>query len=110
MVPTIRTSTIELHLVMRGYKLVALSDPILKSFKGLILELNYFPASEADQMIVMGFPRRGFIPGLSISKSSLGGQSETGEEFQGSIDCGITNFRIHVDDSSVDLGKVLVAR
>lgn len=94
---------------MGGLKTVAMSDVFLKGFYVFILKLNDLSTPKTNQMIMVGVSRRKLIPGLSVSKFSLDGQTEPGEELQGSVNGRITNFRIDFCDLGVDLSEVFMA-
>jgi hypothetical protein len=60
-------------------------------------------------VIVVVSPHDGLIPGLTVTELPLGGQTETGEEFQGPIDRGVPDFRVDFDDLGMNLREILVA-
>ena len=65
------TEAIELHTVVEGFKLVALGDPVLKGFEGLILELDDLPAIETDQVVMVAPLGGPFVSRFSICEFSL---------------------------------------
>jgi hypothetical protein len=101
---------IELHPVVKNFKMVTLGNAILKRFQGFILEFDNLSTSEADQVVMMAPSGSGFILSLSRGKLSLISQAEAGEKLQSSVDRRIANFGIDLSDLGIDLGKVLVLR
>jgi hypothetical protein len=93
---------------MGDLKTVTLGNAILKGFKCWVLEFNNLSAIETDQVIMVAPFRSGFISGLSVSKFSLGGQTETCEEPQGAVNGGIADFGIGFGDLGINLGKALM--
>jgi hypothetical protein len=61
-------------------------------------------------MIMVALSFRGFILGLSIRKFPLGGQAQTGEKLQRSIDRRIAYLRMNLRHLGIDLSKVLMSR
>jgi hypothetical protein len=106
---TFLTSAIELHAMMGDLKSVTLGNAILKGFKGRVLKLDNPAAIKADQVVVMAPFGSRFIPGLSISKFSLGRQTEAGEKLQGAVNGCVANFGICLNDLGINLGKVPMA-
>ena len=74
--------------------MVAPGNPVLKGFKGLILEFDDLPAVEADQMVMVAPLRGPLVSGFSVCEFSLGRQSQVGEKLQGPVDGRIADFRI----------------
>jgi hypothetical protein len=95
--------------MMRDLKSVTLGNAILKGFKGRVLKLDNPTAIKADQVVVMAPFGSGFIPGLSVSKFSLGRQTETREKLQGAVNGRVANLGICLDNPGIDLGEVLMA-
>lgn len=102
------TSAVKLHAVMRDPEPMASGDSVLKGFECLVLKFNNLSAIQTNQVIVVApLPSR-LVPGLSISESSLGGQTQPSEELEGTIDGDIANFGIGFCDLRIDLCKALV--
>jgi len=95
---------------MKNLEMVTLGNAILKCFEGFILEFDNPAALEADQMIMVALALGRFILGLSIRPFPLGGQTQTGEKLQGSIDRRIANLGIHLGHLGIDLTQVLMSR
>jgi hypothetical protein len=106
---TMNTPAIKLHAMVQDLEAVTLGDPFLQRFEGVILELNNLSAFKADQMIMMGFRRNRFIPGLSVIELPLGGQAEAGEKLQGPVYRGIPDLRVFLRDLGMNLREVTVS-
>jgi hypothetical protein len=95
---------------MKNLETVTLGNAILKCFEGFVLEFDNLATLEADQVIMVGLSLRGFILSLSIRKFPLGGQAQTGEKLQGSINRRIANFGIDLGHLGIDLSQILMSR
>jgi len=93
---------------VKDFKVVMAGYGLLKRFKGLVLKLNNLPAIEADQVIMMASFRSGLIPGFSVCKFPLGGQTEAGEEFQGAVNGRMAYFGIGFDDLGKNLSETFM--
>ncbi len=93
---------------MGDLKAVTLGDPPLEGFQCLVLEFNDLSAIEANEVIMVGPFRSRFKSRLSVGEFSLGGQTETCEEFQSAINGGVTNSWIGFGDLGVNLREALV--
>jgi hypothetical protein len=106
---TFLTSAVELHAMMGDLKSVTLGNAILEGFKGRVLKLDNPTAIKADQVVVMTPFGSRFIPGLSVSKFSLGRQTEASEKLQGAVNSRVANLGICLNNLGINLGEVLVA-
>jgi hypothetical protein len=70
--------TVELHPVVKDVKPVALRDPVLEGFEGVILKFNDLPTAKANEMIVMLSVGHPFVPNFSVVKPSLGCEPKPG--------------------------------
>jgi hypothetical protein len=95
--------------MMGDLKSVTLGNAILKGFKGRVLKLDDPTAIKTDQVVVMAPFGSGFISGLSVSKFSLGRQTETGEKLQRAVNGCVANLGIRLDNLGINLGEVLMA-
>ena len=101
---------VELHSVLKDLKPITVGDTFLNRFECLVLELDDFPATETDQVIVMSFSRDGFVPRLTVREFAFLCEPQTGEKFKRSIDRGVSDLGIDPGDERIDLGEILVAR
>jgi hypothetical protein len=84
--------------------MTTLSDVLLEGFQGLIFKFNDLSTTEADQVImVISFGDR-FVTRFAVGELPLGREPKTGEELQGSINGGKSNFGIDFRDPGVNLG------
>jgi hypothetical protein len=95
---------------MENLETVTLGDAILKCFEGFVPEFDNLAALEADQVIMVALSLNRFILSLSIRPFPLGGQAQTGEKLQGSIDRRIADLGIHLGHLGIDLTQILVSR
>lgn len=100
---------IKFHPVMKDFEAMASCDPVLKGFESIVFKFDDLPTAQADEMVMVGSLVGGFVPGLSIGKFSLGGQTQAGEKLKGPIDRGVTDLRIHPGHPGMDLRKALMA-
>ncbi len=101
---------VEFHAMMKNLKPITVGDAFLKRFERFVLELDDFPATQTDQVIVMSFSRDGLIPRLTVGEFTFLREPQTGEKLKGSIDRGVANLGIDPGDKRIDLGEILVAR
>jgi hypothetical protein len=101
---------IEFQSMMKNLKMMTLGNTVLKGLKGLIFKFNNLSAIETDQVVMMASFRSGFVSGLSIGKFPLIRQTETSEELQGSINRGVSDFRIHPGNLGINLREILMSR
>ncbi len=105
---TFFTSAVKLHAVMRDPEPMASGDSVLKRLECLVLKFNNPSAIQTNQVIVVAPFRGGLISGLSISKFSLGGQTQSSEQFEGTIDGDVADLRIGLCNLRINLGKAFV--
>ena len=81
------TKAVNLQFVTLYLKTVLFCDVSLKGFDPLILELDDFSASGANEVIMMSAVRRPvLIPGEAVLESPLFSDSRLRQQFQGTID------------------------
>ena len=95
---------------MENLEAVTQGNAILKCFEGFVLEFDNLPTLETDQVIMVALALSRFILGRSIRPFPLGGQTQTGEKLQGSIDRRIADLRIHLGHLGIDLTQILMSR
>jgi hypothetical protein len=101
---------VELHAVVKDLKPITVGDTFLKCFECLVLELDDFPATETDQVIVMPFSRDGLISCLPVREFAFLCEPQAGEKFKRSVDRGVSDLGIDPRDERINLGEILVAR
>jgi hypothetical protein len=95
--------------VVEDLKPVTIGNTALEGFNRFIFEFHNLPTPETDQVIVMSSASDRFISRLTVSKFSFLRQPQAGEEFQGPVNRGISDFGVGLDNLGVNLGKVPVA-
>jgi hypothetical protein len=89
-------------------KAVTLGDAVLQGFEGFVFELDDSPTLQTDEMIVMSLVKDGFVPRLSTGEFPLRCEAQPGEQLHGSVNGGVTDFRIRIGHKGVNLVETLV--
>ena len=89
--------------------MVTLGNPILEGFERRVLELNDLSAIETNQVIVVASLQSRFISRLAVFKFSSGGETQPGQELEGSVDGDVADFGVDFNNLSINLRETLVA-
>ncbi len=95
--------------MMGNHKAIALSNPLLESLKGWILELDDFSTIQADEVIMVGSFRGGFISRFPILKFSSSGQTQLGQQLERAVNGDVADPRMGLSHLGINLREALVA-
>ena len=90
-------------------KTVAVGDGVLEGFEGFVFKFDDFAAIEADQVIMVASFRSRFVSRLPILEFSSVGQTQPGQELEGTVNGDVADFRVGFGDLGINLCKTLVA-